>query len=76
MGLNPSTSLHDVRWGDPYGDDFVWEGRDEDLDWILQVLSKEYELKNRGRLGDERRYQVDRRPAAPATLGGPLRDEC
>ena len=24
MGLNPSTSLHDVRWGDPYGDDFVW----------------------------------------------------
>jgi hypothetical protein len=34
-----------------HGDDFVWEGRDEDLDWILQVLSKEYELKNRGRLG-------------------------
>ena len=24
MGLNPSTTLHDVRWGDPYGDDFVW----------------------------------------------------
>lgn len=24
MGLNPSTSLHDVRWGDPWGDDFVW----------------------------------------------------
>ena len=24
MDLNPSTSLHDVRWGDTYGDDFVW----------------------------------------------------
>jgi hypothetical protein len=24
MGLNPSTSLHDVRWGDAWGDDFVW----------------------------------------------------
>ncbi len=24
MGLNPSTTLHDVRWGDPWGDDFVW----------------------------------------------------
>ena len=24
MGFDPSTSLHDVRWGDPYGDDFVW----------------------------------------------------
>ena len=24
MGLNPSTTLHDVRWGDPWADDFVW----------------------------------------------------
>jgi hypothetical protein len=24
MGLNPSSSLHDVRWGSPWGDDFVW----------------------------------------------------
>ncbi len=24
MGLDPSTSLHDVRWGDSWGDDFVW----------------------------------------------------
>ncbi len=24
MGLDPSTSLHDVRWGDPWGDEFVW----------------------------------------------------
>jgi hypothetical protein len=24
MGLDPSTTLHDVRWGDAWGDDFVW----------------------------------------------------
>lgn len=24
MGLNPDTTLHDVRWGRQYGDDFVW----------------------------------------------------
>jgi len=24
MGLDPSTTLHDVRWGDKWGDDFVW----------------------------------------------------
>lgn len=24
MGIDPSTTLHDVRWGDWYGDDFVW----------------------------------------------------
>ena len=24
MGLDPSTTLHDVRWGDPYGGDYVW----------------------------------------------------
>jgi hypothetical protein len=24
MGLDPATTLHDVRWGDWYGDDFVW----------------------------------------------------
>jgi hypothetical protein len=24
MGFDPSTTLHDVRWGDTYGDDFVW----------------------------------------------------
>jgi hypothetical protein len=34
-----------------HGDDFVWERRDKDLDWISDVLSKEYERKNRGRLG-------------------------
>lgn len=24
MGLDPSTTLHDLRWGDPYGGDYVW----------------------------------------------------
>ncbi|MCU1413630.1 MAG: L-fucose isomerase family protein [Microbacteriaceae bacterium] len=24
MGLDPATTLHDVRWGETWGDDFVW----------------------------------------------------
>jgi hypothetical protein len=24
LGLDPSTTLHDIRWGRQYGDDFVW----------------------------------------------------
>jgi hypothetical protein len=24
MGLDPATTLHDVRWGERYGDEFVW----------------------------------------------------
>ena len=24
MGLDPATTLHDVRWGEQFGDDFVW----------------------------------------------------
>jgi hypothetical protein len=24
LGLDPATTLHDVRWGDRYGDDYVW----------------------------------------------------
>lgn len=24
LGYDPETTLHDLRWGDPYGDDFVW----------------------------------------------------
>ncbi|MDQ0988877.1 fucose isomerase [Streptomyces sp. V3I7] len=24
MGLDPATTLHDIRWGEQYGDDFVW----------------------------------------------------
>lgn len=24
MGFDPSTTLHDIRWGEQYGDEFVW----------------------------------------------------
>jgi hypothetical protein len=24
MGLDPATTLHDIRWGEVYGEDFVW----------------------------------------------------
>ena len=24
LGLDPATTLHDVRWGAPYGDEYVW----------------------------------------------------
>jgi L-fucose isomerase-like protein len=24
LGLDPATTLHDVRWGAPYGNDYVW----------------------------------------------------
>ena len=34
-----------------HGDDFAWEGIDEDLDWVQKLLEDKYELKNRGRLG-------------------------
>ena len=44
---NAERDLHGVV----HGDDFVLEGRDKDLDWVLEILSKVYELKNRGRLG-------------------------
>jgi hypothetical protein len=33
------------------GDDFVWEGTDDNLDRVLKVLEAEYEPKNCGRLG-------------------------
>ena len=34
-----------------HGDDFVFVGLDEDLDWVLSLLRSRYEVKNRGRLG-------------------------
>ncbi len=34
-----------------HGDDFVFTGLDEDLDFILKELETHYEIKNRGRLG-------------------------
>ena len=55
----PVAFIHKERdmIGVVHGDDFIWEGCDEDLDTALKVLEKEYELeneyelKNRGGLG-------------------------
>ena len=49
----PVAFVHEERdlYGGVRGDDFVWEGRDRDLDWVLKILESKYELKNRGRLG-------------------------
>ena len=49
----PVAFVHKERdlLGVVHGDDFVWEGRDRDLDWVLRVLKGQYELKDRGRLG-------------------------
>ena len=32
-------------------DDFTFVGNDEDLDWFEDMISKEFEVKVRGRLG-------------------------
>ena len=44
-----------------HGDDFVFVGPDEDLDFVLKVLEERYELKNRGRLGSgaEDKKEID-----------------
>ena len=49
----PVAFVHETRdmSGVVHGDDFVWEGIDEDLDWVQKLLEDKYELKNRGRLG-------------------------
>ena len=49
----PVVFVHEERGmsGAVHGDDFVWEGQDKDLDWVLKVMKDKYELKNRGRLG-------------------------
>ena len=38
-------------WAVVHGDDFVFAGIDEDLDYVLALLKKHYEIKNRGWLG-------------------------
>jgi hypothetical protein len=37
-----------------HGDDFVFTGFDEDLDWALALMQSQYEIKNRGRLGPDK----------------------
>ena len=38
-----------------HGDDFMFVGPDEDLDFAWNILNKEYQIKNRGRLGSGRK---------------------
>ncbi len=49
----PVAFVHETRdmMGVVHGDDFVFVGLGADLDYVLGVLEKTYELKNRGRLG-------------------------
>ena len=37
-----------------HGDDFIFVGIDDDLDYALKLMQSKYELKNRGRLGSGR----------------------
>ena len=57
----PVAFVHETRdmSGVVYGDDFVWEGRDEDLDRVQKVLEDKCELKNRGRLGPNDVRKID-----------------
>ena len=49
----PAAFVNETRdtRGVVHGHDFVWEGRDEDLDWVQKVLEDKYKLNNGGRLG-------------------------
>jgi hypothetical protein len=58
LGLDPSTTLHDVRWGKPYGDDFVWL-------WQISGAAPASHFVN-GYAGSE----SDRQPAMYFPLGG------
>ena len=44
---------HPVRelWCVVHGDDFVFTGFQEDLDFAFGIMKKEYDIKNRGTLG-------------------------
>ena len=50
---SPVAFYHASRdlWAVVHGDDFTFTGLDEDLDYILGILTDNYEIKNRGRLG-------------------------
>jgi len=47
MFYHPTREL----WCVVHGDDFVFTGFQEDLDFALGIMEKEYEIKNRGTLG-------------------------
>ena len=53
---SPVVFYHPGRdvWGVVHGDDFVFTGLDDDLDYVLKVLQNCYEIKNRGRLGSDK----------------------
>lgn len=58
LGLDPSTTLHDVRWGQPYGNNFVWL-------WQISGAAPASHFVN-GYAGSE----SDRQPAMYFPLGG------
>jgi L-fucose isomerase-like protein len=58
LGLDPSTTLHDVRWGKNFGDDFVWL-------WQISGAAPASHFVN-GYAGSE----SDRQPAMYFPLGG------
>ena len=46
-------------WCVVHGDDFTFTGHDEDLTWIEKIMKDTYEIKVRGRLGDEKGDKTD-----------------
>jgi len=58
LGLDPSTTLHDVRWGKPYGDDYVWL-------WQISGAAPASHF-----VGGYAGSQSDRQPAMYFPLGG------
>ncbi len=58
LGLDPSTTLHDVRWGKDFGEDFVWL-------WQISGAAPASHFVN-GYAGSE----SDRQPAMYFPLGG------
>jgi hypothetical protein len=58
MGLDPSTTLHDVRWGKPFGGDFVWL-------WQISGAAPASHF-----VGGYAGSQSDRQPAMYFPLGG------
>ena len=63
MLSSPVVFIHRGRdlAGVVHGDDFVFVGLDQDLDYVLGVLKAHYDLKDRGRLGSgpEDKREID-----------------